>query len=143
MRGNEVTRPGTSVMITTVRPTPVARTRRSTSLGPIFGTGTVASRSGAPNSGKIIAFIVSARAMTLGPALGDVGHRDLLRPGAVLGIVTLSRSPPRCHAARDATRPAMIGSRACPARPDAIRLRDQVLRREHGVRLRRLPCPVR
>ena len=52
-------------MITTVSPTPVARTRSSTSLGPIFGTGTVASRSGAPNSGRIIAFIVSGRGMAL------------------------------------------------------------------------------
>src|SRR5438093_13724890 len=99
-------------MMTTVSPTPAARTRSRTSLGPIFGTGTVASRSGAPNSGKIIAFIVSARAMTLGPALRDVGHRDLLMPGAVLGIVTLPRPPTRCHAAPDVARPAMIGSRA-------------------------------
>jgi hypothetical protein len=65
MRGNDVTRPGTLVMITTVSPTPVARTRSSTSLGPIFGTGTVASRSGAPNSGRTIAFIVSGRGMAL------------------------------------------------------------------------------
>jgi len=47
-------------MITTVRPTPAARTRSSTSLGPIFGTGTVASRSGAPSAGRIIAFIVTS-----------------------------------------------------------------------------------
>src|SRR5262245_39700035 len=65
MRGNDVTRPGTMVMITTVSPTPVARTRRSTSLGPIVGTGTVAGRSGAPNSGRIIARIVSGRGMAL------------------------------------------------------------------------------
>src|SRR5262249_26125557 len=65
MRGNDVTRPGTLVMITTVRPTPVARTRRSTSLGPIFGTGTVAGRSGARTCGRITARIVWGRAMAL------------------------------------------------------------------------------
>src|SRR5436309_4879068 len=59
MRGKDVTRPGTAVMMTTVSPTPVARTRSSTSLGPIFGTGTVSSRSGAPSSRRTIAFIVS------------------------------------------------------------------------------------
>jgi hypothetical protein len=33
IRGNAVTRPGTAAMMTTVRPTPVARTRRSASPG--------------------------------------------------------------------------------------------------------------
>jgi hypothetical protein len=67
MRGNAVTRPGLAVMMTTVSPTPAARTRSNTSLGPIFGTGTVASRSGAPNSESTIAFIVSGRGIGLYP----------------------------------------------------------------------------
>src|SRR3972149_547033 len=44
-------------MITTVTPTPVARTRRRTSLGPIFGTGTSSSRTGPASSRRTIAFI--------------------------------------------------------------------------------------
>lgn len=43
--------------LTTVNPTPVARTRRSTSFAPMFGTGTSASTSGAPNSRRTIAFM--------------------------------------------------------------------------------------
>jgi hypothetical protein len=50
-------------MITTVSPTPVARTRSSTSFGPIFGIGTSRSSSGAPNFGRTIAFISSASAV--------------------------------------------------------------------------------
>src|SRR6266536_6297853 len=57
MRGNDVTRPGFAVMITTVRPTPAARTRSSTSVGPIVGIGTSRSAIGAPNFGRTMAFI--------------------------------------------------------------------------------------
>src|SRR5262247_1250661 len=55
MRGKDVTRPGTAVMMTTVRPTPATRTRSSASLGPILGTGTVSRRSGWPSPWSTIA----------------------------------------------------------------------------------------
>src|SRR2546425_5840399 len=73
-------------MMTTVSPTPAARTRSSTSLGPIFGTGTVASRSGAPNSARIMAFIVSARRMLLGAALRRDDRQQEKRPAAATAV---------------------------------------------------------
>src|SRR5690348_13909124 len=114
MRGNEVTRPGTLVMMTTVSPTPVARTRSSTSFGPIFGTGTVARRSGAPNCGMIIAFIVSGRGMEALRYHDYDGSARGTRPGPPLRVRRgagrrESIADPR--AARDRGTCASLGSR--------------------------------
>src|SRR3989304_2188231 len=59
-------------MITTVRPTPVARTRISTSVGPGFGTGTWPKLTRPPNSCSSIAFMSHpSKSMTNEPVTND------------------------------------------------------------------------
>src|SRR5262245_4274766 len=112
MRGNDVTRPGVAVMITTVSPTPTARTRSRTSPGPIFGTGTMAGLSGAPKAGSTIARIVDGVPALRGGTRGAPGaprparrHRRVRRLAARLSDLTRGGAQPARGCLRNAHAP--------------------------------------
>ena len=112
--------------MTTVSPTPAARTRSSTSPGPILGTGTVASPSGARTPGapspssRRLAWLVGhdarrSKMRSLAPAEGavEIGEQPVSQTRALIADFRTSRRCGPTSTARPPGRRPALSRRSC------------------------------